>query len=100
MSLQFHDSWKDLLSWLTDIEKNLDDDTAIGNDPDKIKRQIAAHRDFQRTLGSKQPAYDAVNRSGRRLKEKAPKTDVPVIQDMLNELKNKWNSICAHSVDR
>ena len=97
--LQFSDSCRDLLDWMDDNEKYLTD-TAIGNDPNKIKQQIQKHKEFQRTLGAKQPAFDSVNRLGRSLKDKAPKHDGPIIQEMLNELKNKWNLLCNGSVDR
>lgn len=61
---------------------------------------IIVFQEFQRSLGSKQPVYDSVTRSGRNLKDKCPKEDVPILQQMLMELKNKWNSVCAKSVDR
>lgn len=97
---QFYEGWKGLMDWLDESEKPLDLDTAINNDPDKIKLQIIAHKEFQRSLGAKQPAFDNINRSGRAIKEKCPKPDAPVIQDMLTALKNKWNSVCGKSVDR
>ena len=97
---QFHDSWRELLDWLTQNEKQLESDLSISNDSARIKAQIATHKDFQRTLGAKQPAFDSANRLGRRLKDRCPKQDVPVIQEMLNELKLRWNNICAKSVDR
>lgn len=72
----------------------------IGNDPSKIKQMLTKHKEFQRTLAGKQPTYDATVKAGRILKDKAPKSDTPLIQDMLSELKNKWNSVCSKSVDR
>ncbi len=96
----FHDNWKDLLDWLTDNMKPIDSDTNIHNDADRIKQQIGHHKDFQRMLGAKQPAYDSVIRMGRHLKDICPKSDIPVIHDMIMELKNKWNTLCAKSVDR
>ena len=97
---QFHDSWQELIDWMTENEAFLEDDSAIGNDPDKIKQQLNKHKDFQRSLGAKQPAFDAVNRLGRSLRDRCPKSDIPVIQDMLNQLKNRWNSLCSKSVDK
>ena len=72
----------------------------IGSDSDRIKQQIQRHKDFQRMLGAKQPALDHVLRRGKMLKDKAPKTDTPVLQEMLSQLKAKWNSLCGRSVDR
>lgn len=97
---QFHDSWRELLDWLNENENILGADVNISNDSDKIKDQIAKHKDFQRMLGAKQPAFDNTNRIGRKLKDKCPKPDVPLIQEMLNDLKVRWNNICAKSVDR
>ena len=97
---QFNDSWGGLMEWLSDNETLVEAEIVIGNDPDKIKLQIHKHKEFQRLLGTKQPAFDSVTRLGRKLKDKCPKTDVPVIQDMLSQLKAKWNNICGKSVDR
>ena len=99
-SRQFHTAWKNLVDWLDENDSNLDADSNVGSDSDKIKLQIHKHKDFQRMLGTKQPAFDHVTRRGKALKDKAPKTDIPVIQDMLNQLKSKWNSLCSKSVDR
>ena len=37
---QFHDTWKNLFDWLEDNEKTIDEETSVGNDPDKIKLQV------------------------------------------------------------
>lgn len=47
-----------------------------------------------------QVTYDTTMKIGKQLKEKAPKTDEPQIKSQLIELKNKWTSVCAKSVDR
>ncbi|CAL1283110.1 unnamed protein product [Larinioides sclopetarius] len=97
---EFHDAWSDLSRWLDDAEKQLDVLTHVGNDPEKIKQMLAKHKEFQRSLGSKQPIFDGTMKLGRNLKEKCPKADVPVLQDMMDDLKNKWNNVCAKSVDK
>ncbi|CAN7976196.1 unnamed protein product, partial [Ixodes persulcatus] len=61
---EFHDSWAELDRWLAEAERSLDDQPAAGNDPDKIRRLLARHKEFQRALGAKQPAYDACVRQG------------------------------------
>src|SRR5699024_10818972 len=58
------------------------------------------HKEFQRQLGAKQSAYDSTMRFGKGLKEKCPKEDIPILQEMLDELKNKWNAVCQKSVDK
>ncbi|OTF71474.1 hypothetical protein BLA29_011204, partial [Euroglyphus maynei] len=88
------------MNWLNDLEKNFDSIQQLSNNSDVIRQMIQKHREFQRQLGSKHSQYDATLKMGKNLKEKAPKIDVPIIQDMIDELKNKWNSICNKSVDR
>uniref|UniRef100_A0A8D8X998 Dystonin n=1 Tax=Cacopsylla melanoneura TaxID=428564 RepID=A0A8D8X998_9HEMI len=101
---EFHDAWSALMSWLTDTDKSLDElaieTQSMGNDPDKIKQRLAKHRDFQRALSGKQGAYDSTMRCGKTLKDKAPKTDEPQLRQMMNELKEKWNTVCSKAVDR
>jgi len=101
---EFHDSWSGLISWLEETEKSLDDlaveASGVGNDPEKIKARLAKHREFQRALSGKQATYDATMRAGKTLKERAPKSDEPALKQMMTELKNKWNAVCAKSVDR
>ncbi|CAG0891815.1 unnamed protein product [Cyprideis torosa] len=98
---EFHETWTELSRWLDDAKKELESITSIvGNNPEKIKQQLVKHKEFQRKLGSKQPAYDTTMKMGRSLKEKAPKSDQPIIQDMMNELKSKWNDVCNSSVER
>lgn len=57
-------------------------------------------QEYQRGIGTRQPLYDSINRSGRTLKDKCPPEDVTDIQRMLIELKTKWNTVCSKSVDR
>uniref|UniRef100_A0A224Z7W8 Short stop n=1 Tax=Rhipicephalus zambeziensis TaxID=60191 RepID=A0A224Z7W8_9ACAR len=97
---EFHDAWTELDRWLTEADQSLDEQPPAGNDPEKIRRLLARHREFQRTLGAKQPAYDACLRQGRLLRERCPKADQPVLQRMSDELKAKWNALCNKSVDR
>ena len=41
---QFHAMWKELLDWLREAEKTLDAHQQVGNDPIKIKAEIAKHK--------------------------------------------------------
>ncbi|XP_042210392.1 microtubule-actin cross-linking factor 1-like isoform X9 [Homarus americanus] len=97
----FHDNWNELVTWLDDAESTLDDLAAnVGNDPEKIKAQIAKHKEFQKALGAKQPSYDSTMKQGRGLQNKSPKSDEETLKQMMTDLKNKWNSVCQKSVDR
>ncbi|NWU64640.1 DYST protein, partial [Pterocles burchelli] len=98
---QFHEAWHKLTEWLEESEKSLDSDLEIANDPDKIKMQLAQHKEFQKSLGAKHSVYDTTNRTGRSLKEKTTLADDNLkLDDMLSELRDKWDTICGKSVER
>ncbi|XP_060545219.1 dystonin isoform X15 [Pantherophis guttatus] len=98
---QFHEAWIKLTEWLDDSEKTLDSELEIANDPDKIKMQLAQHKEFQKSLGAKHSVYDTTNRSGRSLKEKTSLADDTLkLDDMLSELRDKWDTVCGKSVER
>ncbi|XP_005406947.1 PREDICTED: dystonin isoform X6 [Chinchilla lanigera] len=98
---QFHEAWSKLMEWLEESENTLDSDLEIANDPDKIKAQLAQHKEFQKSLGAKHSVYDTTNRTGRSLKEKTCLADDNLkLDDMLSELRDKWDTICGKSVER
>lgn len=61
---------------------------------------LSKHKEFQRTLGSKQVTYDSTMKIGRILKDRCPKQDIQLLQNMMDELKTRWNKICSKSVNR
>ncbi|XP_070510262.1 microtubule-actin cross-linking factor 1 isoform X19 [Cardiocondyla obscurior] len=100
---EFHDSWSNLMNWLDETERTLDEvaaDGLGGNDPDKIKSRLNRHREVQKALSVKQSTYDNTMKNGKTLKDKAPKSDEPALRELLNELKNKWTTVCGKCVDR
>uniref|UniRef100_A0A8C8ESR7 Dystonin n=1 Tax=Oncorhynchus tshawytscha TaxID=74940 RepID=A0A8C8ESR7_ONCTS len=98
---QFHETWNKLTEWLDDSEKALDSELEIANDPDKIKTQLAQHKEFQKVLGSKHSVYDTTSRTGRALKDKTSlQDDNQKLDDMLSELRDKWDTVCGKSVER
>ncbi|XP_071623642.1 microtubule-actin cross-linking factor 1 isoform X11 [Heliangelus exortis] len=98
---QFHEAWKKLIDWLEDAENHLDSELEISNDPDKIKLQLSKHKEFQKTLGGKQPVYDTTIRTGRALKEKALlQDDTQKLDNLLGEVRDKWDTVCGKSVER
>ncbi|XP_060708162.1 dystonin isoform X12 [Hemiscyllium ocellatum] len=98
---QFQEAWKKLMEWLEDSEKNLDSDLEIANDPDKVKMQLSNHKEFQKGLGAKHSVYDTTVRTGRSLKEKTTLADDhQKLDDMLSELRDKWDTVCGKSVER
>ncbi|XP_059510267.1 microtubule-actin cross-linking factor 1 isoform X14 [Stegostoma tigrinum] len=98
---QFFEAWKKLIDWLEEAENNLDCDLEISNDPDKIKLQLSKHKEFQKTLGGKQPVYDTTIRMGRSMKDKASLTDdCQKLDNLLGEVRDKWDTVCGKSVER
>ncbi|XP_045488515.1 dystonin isoform X28 [Pieris rapae] len=99
---EFNDMWNNLMNWLNDTEQQLDELNAEANvnDPEKIKQRLTKHRELQKALASKQPAYDLTSKTGKTLKDKAPKSDEPVLREKLAELKSKWTTVCSKAVDR
>lgn len=98
---QFHEAWSKLMEWLEESEKSLDSELEIANDPDKIKAQLVQHKEFQKSLGGKHSVYDTTNRTGRSLKEKTSLADDNLkLDNMLSELRDKWDTICGKSVER
>ncbi|KAJ8250314.1 hypothetical protein COCON_G00222360 [Conger conger] len=98
---QFNETWSKLSEWLDESEKALDSELEIANEPDKIKMQLAQHKEFQKALGSKHSVYDTTSRTGRALKDKSSlEDDHQRLDDMLSELRDKWDTVCGKSVER
>ncbi|KAM8738349.1 dystonin isoform 2-T2 [Acanthopagrus schlegelii] len=98
---QFHETWNKLMEWLDESEKTLDSEVEIANDPDKIKTQLAQHKEFQKAVGSKHSVYDTTTRTGRALKDKTSlQDDNQKLDDMLSELRDRWDTVCGKSVER
>ncbi|XP_063369716.1 dystonin [Cydia amplana] len=99
---EFSDMWNNLMNWLNDTDKQLDELNSENtvNDPEKIKQRLSKHREFQKALAAKQPVYDQTQKVGKTLKDKAPKTDEPTLRTMLQDLKTKWTTVCSKAVDR
>ncbi|XP_029305110.1 LOW QUALITY PROTEIN: dystonin [Cottoperca gobio] len=98
---QFHETWNKLMEWLDESERTLDSEVEIANDPDKIKTQLVQHKEFQKAVGSKHSVYDTTTRTGRALKDKTSlQDDNQKLDDMLSELRDKWDTVCGKSVER
>lgn len=98
---EFHEAWETLNDWLYYAAEVLNQLSTQGkNDPAKIKKEIEQHKEFQMELSSKQPDYDFTMKCGKNLKDKAQKSDEPILNGMLTELKNKWLQICNSSVEK
>jgi dystonin len=93
--------WHELYSWLVECLESIGQDISVGNQPEKIKKQINKHREFHRNISLKQPMFDITMKLGKKIIEKCDvDNDRHQLQDMLNELKNKWQSLCYQSIER
>ena len=98
---EFNDLWSGLHGWLDDAAKSFNDSgLKLNQDRDKMKRSLDEHQEFQRKMGAKQPTYDAVMRQGKLVKDRAPKTDEPLLKQMLSDMKAKWQAVSQKSIDR
>lgn len=62
---------------------------------------LSGSQEFQKTLGGKQPVYDTTIRTGRALKEKALlPDDTQKLDNLLGEVRDKWDTVCGKSVER
>ena len=58
-------------------------------------------QEFQKALGSKQPVYDTTVRSGRAMRDKATlSADTQKLENLLGEVRDKWDTVCGKSVER
>lgn len=58
-------------------------------------------QEFQKALGSKHSVYDTTSRTGRALKDKTTlQDDNQKLDDMLSELRDRWDTVCGKSVER
>ncbi|XP_047035662.1 dystonin isoform X35 [Helicoverpa zea] len=99
---EYNDMWHNLMNWLNDTEQQLDtfNAEATVNDPEKIKQRLTKHREFQKALAAKQPVYDQTMKTGKQLKDKAPKGDENTLKTMMSDMKTKWTTVCSKAVDR
>lgn len=93
--------WTTLTEWLQQQLAFLEDAAAcVGNDPATIKAQLNEHREWQRQLGLKQPAFDATRRFGKFVRDRAPLPDHPELAKMAADLQHMWQTVCGKSVER
>ena len=93
---EFIKAYNDLMDWITDAEKELEATPLLSgssNDAEKIRQQLLKHKEFQRRISAKQVVYESVMKMGKNLLAKAPRNEQPIIQEMLDELRNRWNNL-------
>ncbi|XP_066479138.1 microtubule-actin cross-linking factor 1, isoforms 6/7-like [Tiliqua scincoides] len=99
---QFSESRQLLLNWLDEVEPALPADaTSTAVSQEGIKGLLGKHKEFQKRLRAKRPVFEATLRGGRLLREKAllPE-DVQLLDQMLGELKGRWDAVCSRTTER
>ncbi|THD21574.1 Microtubule-actin cross-linking factor 1 isoforms 1/2/3/5, partial [Fasciola hepatica] len=97
----FLNNWTALTDWLKEQLTCLEEsNTRVATRPDKVAHQLAQHREFQRALGSRNIAFDAVRRYARHMRDRAPACDHAELDDMISELKHLWHEVCSKALDR
>ncbi|KAF7237173.1 Microtubule-actin cross-linking factor 1, isoforms 1/2/3/5 [Varanus komodoensis] len=98
---QFSDSWQLLRDWLEDAGLACEAPSQAALNQEGIKARLAEHKEFQRGLRAKRPAYEATLRSGRLLLQRARHPDdAPRLQEGLAELKERWGAVCGWAAER
>ncbi|CAH1393332.1 unnamed protein product [Nezara viridula] len=99
---EFHDLWSNLMNWLSETDKKLDEITTeiagAGNDPVKLKARLAKHKETQKAIAQKQGAYDQTMRVGKTLRERAPKSDESKLKTAINQLRELWSLVSSKAV--
>ncbi|KAJ6661546.1 hypothetical protein lerEdw1_014456 [Lerista edwardsae] len=97
---QFSESRQRLLGWLEEAGPALDAGPAAGSLED-ARGLLGKHKEFQKGLRAKRPVYEATLRGGRLLRERAllPE-DVRLLDQMLGELKERWEAVCSRATER
>nr|XP_024217733.1 dystonin isoform X10 [Halyomorpha halys] len=99
---EFHDLWSNLMNWLSETDKKLDEITTeiagAGNDPVKLKARLAKHKETQKAIAQKQGAYDQTMRVGKTLRERAPKSDESKLKTAVSQLRELWSLVSSKAV--
>lgn len=97
---EFNKHFAEMAEWIDNAERQLEAATQVPTDPEKVRVQLAQHKEFQKVMAGKQAALNGISKMGRLLKESAAKSEQAVIQSMLMDLQKKWKSLGTKSAER
>lgn len=89
---EFLDKWSSMMDWLSQAEAIIESNQTISGDTSKISSMLAEIRSLSREFDSRHSQYESVSKMGRSMKDKSPRSDAPVFQKMLDELRTRWTS--------
>ncbi|KAK6172103.1 hypothetical protein SNE40_018056 [Patella caerulea] len=92
---RFYDAWKELCDWLDTSATKLSKFISGGKADKVMKQEMDELKKFEHQISVKHPTFYSTTRLGRNLKDRCTKNDPEreILQDMLDQLKNKWNSV-------
>ena len=96
----FFEGEEQLMAFLDNIEAKINSDHSIGKDAQTVKVQMRKHKELQNELGKKQSKLNATLKAGKNLVTKSEPDDAVTLETKIEELRVRWDAICALSVDR
>ncbi|XP_030052433.1 utrophin isoform X2 [Microcaecilia unicolor] len=96
---QFHCDLNDLTQWVTEAEQLLADGRVQGGALDLEKAQMH-QQELEEGVGSHQPSFTVLNRTGEGIIQGLPTTDGSFLQEKLTGLNKRWKAITAEVSDR
>ncbi|XP_062265327.1 microtubule-actin cross-linking factor 1 isoform X4 [Platichthys flesus] len=96
---QFAEALQALVDWLYRVEPQLAEDQPVHGDLDLVSNLMDSHKSFQKELGKRTGSIQALRRSARDLIETG-RDDTAWVKVQLQELSNRWDTVCALSVTK
>ncbi|XP_053274077.1 LOW QUALITY PROTEIN: microtubule-actin cross-linking factor 1, isoforms 6/7-like, partial [Pleuronectes platessa] len=96
---QFAEALQALVDWLYRVEPQLAEDQPVHGDLDLVSNLMDSHKSFQKELGKRTGSIQALRRSARDLMETG-RDDTAWVKVQLQELSNRWDTVCALSVTK
>ncbi|XP_043922230.1 microtubule-actin cross-linking factor 1-like [Protopterus annectens] len=97
---RFTDALQALMDWLYGIEPQMSEEMPIGGDRDLVNNLIDKHKDFQKELGKRAGCMKTLKRSVRDLTKGNTSADSQWLQEQMEELDNRWETVCSLSVSK
>ena len=98
---EFFDHYDEIMLFIVEMnEKQKEFINTSSNDSEKIKQLLAKNKDLLRLVNSKQSLYDLTMRLGKQLIPKAPKNEQLILQEMLDDLREKWLALQNQLLDK
>jgi dystonin len=95
----FGQSEATLLRWLTETERQLAKLDPISIYPDRVRRQLATHRQLNDGIQARRPDINKVLRDGQELLKQCTGKEIIDVQQKLDNIQNRYEDVCQKSED-